>query len=903
MAANKSRPRSAQEGQRLPALAHHLGNAMLRDRVVQTLQDRMRHQGFREQSWEATRRSALGLAAGSTLGTPCGSVAATRAEEFYHMILVAVFEHERLVDELSQENNKLRAEARAKAGDSSQNCALTPGSQANEVTALATKWQQKAMGLKLDEKSLQENEVTPYNGDSPVASVLPPVSLPPNMIQEAETVAGETSILPVKRKTQFAPMVASSRASGVALAPEKILEDAVADTSRMNTARRMSVQARVLSGRSPLFPSASVLSRTGSNMLFHGHPATHEVSESVSYGWEACSTLLSSSDELCERGSEVASFEPITFELNPNWTGAVLKSSTTHAQLHNGKTAAHLEEEDGVLLDKTLTTALSHQQTLVTPLVTPELQKFQRWRLFWDVAGMALIFYDVIWMPMQVFEPPESALTVFMMWVSVIFWSIDMVACFWRPYVKEGQSVNLFVMTSWHYARTWFPVDCIVVGTDWAVVMMKISSGDSNSDDYKELGQIFRILRFLRMLRLTRVFKCKRILDEMHDRINSEYTSTILDVIKLIILLLIANHFLACIWFFIGDSSKGKPNWLAEGGFRERTFEYTYFTALHWSLTQFTPASMSVQPENVAERMFTIVVIVIALVCFSSFLSSITNSIRQLKDMREDDRRQFWLLRKFLKDSHVTQALGIRIIRYLEHAAASRKKTVQESQIKILDMLSDQLRRELRCATSVPHLILHPLFDHINMVSNVTMHRLAAKAISRTSLACGDPLFFAGEMAAMMFFIKDGELQYLMGDLPQWVDGQAFACEPALWTTWTHVGDMLAMTVCEVLSLDPTVFSDAIHTNPVISYQIREYAVEFLKVLNAQRGQDVNDLFRYYEQAKTVLDNYVFQREHAPKVKLSQNPTPVLRAAALKRVMTRMVQGSVGKTTPKSSSA
>ena len=36
---------------------------------------------------------------------------------------------------------------------------------------------------------------------------------------------------------------------------------------------------------------------------------------------------------------------------------------------------------------------------------------------------------------------------------------------------------------------------------------------------------------------------------------------------------------------------------------------YKYSTALHWSLTQFTPASMEVMPQNEYERFFT--------VCFS----------------------------------------------------------------------------------------------------------------------------------------------------------------------------------------------------------------------------------------------------------------------------------------------
>lgn len=840
---------------------------------------------------------------------------------FYNLITRLVQEFDRQVDELTQENIRLRAQPRARE--------ITPPSEPPHMLAYRGEERVKDQSENSEEKmgphlsksttapsiktmprsETEKKPLSPAESDVLITSEEAP-PMPPNMIvHEADDIDGgeSMSIVPVPKK----PNLFDSRTS---------VESFTGESSNGATSPKMMSEGHQLSSKSKAeetrnkphynrVSSLGYLPRAGRGVPFQSVAGRANGSHACFTGLHShrehgswVPELLSGPGDLgCGFGEEGDGHAYLDyhaeFELKPHWRESLLQSSDgkpKNMNLNKSMSAAHLEADQNIDFNTSASNMMAGSLSQAAQSSESTHHAQSSWKLLWDVAGMCLIFFDVIWMPMQVFEPPESSFTEFMMWTTLLFWSIDMMACFFRPYVKEGHTITQCSLTALHYTRTWFPIDCVVVGTDWVVVMMKITA-DKGEDveeggDYKALGKFFRVLRFLRMLRLTRVFKCKRILDEMHDRINSEYTSTIMDVIKLILMLLMANHFLACIWYFIGDNSS-RRNWLSHGGFHERSFEYTYFTALHWSLTQFTPASMSVQPENVAERTFTIVVIVIALVCFSSFLSSITNSIRQLKDMREDDRRQFWLLRRFLKDAEVSQALGVRIMRYLEYATSTRKKTIQESQIKILDMLSDQLRRELRCATSTPYLIMHPLFEHINMVSNVTMHRMVSKALSRTSLACGDPLFFAGELASMMFFVKDGELQYIIGNMPQWVVEQEWASEPALWTTWTHLGDMLAMTVCEVSCLDYEGFSEATHANPAIFNQIRAYAVEFIKVLND--GKDLSDMAEYYSQARTALEEYVdLKKKHSTEESMTGQVTDASSGVMqnMKRAMSELAR-------------
>merc|ERR1719414_2266156 len=97
-------------------------------------------------------------------------------------------------------------------------------------------------------------------------------------------------------------------------------------------------------------------------------------------------------------------------------------------------------------------------------------------------------------------------------------------------------------------------------------------------------------------------------------------------------------------------------------------------TAFHWSITQFTPASMSVQPTNLVERTFAVAVVVCALVGFSYVVGSITGSLTQLRGIHEEESKIFWELRRYLKRNKVNPELSYRIQRYCEHAWHSQQE-------------------------------------------------------------------------------------------------------------------------------------------------------------------------------------------------------------------------------------
>jgi hypothetical protein len=127
-------------------------------------------------------------------------------------------------------------------------------------------------------------------------------------------------------------------------------------------------------------------------------------------------------------------------------------------------------------------------------------------RVVWDLSGMVLLIYDTVMIPLSPFDPAPNPFTTAMEWVTLVFWTGDMVASLLTAYIDKGQVVMDLRRIRWHYCKTWFPLDVIVVGPDWVFTIMELASGGQSSDfgQYGKLLRTFRIIRCARFLRLAK---------------------------------------------------------------------------------------------------------------------------------------------------------------------------------------------------------------------------------------------------------------------------------------------------------------------------------------------------------------------------------------------------------------
>lgn len=289
-------------------------------------------------------------------------------------------------------------------------------------------------------------------------------------------------------------------------------------------------------------------------------------------------------------------------------------------------------------------------------------------------------------------------------------------------------------------------------------------------------------------------------------------------------------------------------NWIEHHKFLDEQFMYRYFTSLHWSITQFTPGSMHVQPQNTGERIFAVTVLLFGMIIFSSFVSSMTSAMTSLRQITSGSSKQTWILRKYLRENAVPLSLRYRILRFVDHEQTQQEDAIPESRVTLLTMLSEQLRVELRVSTTMAPITVHPVFAQIHDHAAFTIQHIVRQAVTIKNLAMGDTCFLNKQPASCMYVVASGSLSYshygtynrLQRSIR--VEKTVWVSEAVLWTPWVHVGTLQAVTECRLLSISEEQFGKVILTHVKPCEMAKTHANDFVNWLNNYKDEGLTDL-------------------------------------------------------------
>merc|ERR1719323_1600559 len=151
------------------------------------------------------------------------------------------------------------------------------------------------------------------------------------------------------------------------------------------------------------------------------------------------------------------------------------------------------------------------------------------------------------------------------------------------------------------------------------------------------------------------------MISDVIESISSIYMLALGKLCAMLFFMMVGNHFIACCWYALSEGIENhSATWV--GSFRQEYDDpndsFIYTTALHWSLTQFTAASMEVYPRNVWERVFNIVVVLVALVAFTQLLGIITSTMTELRQLDSEETRTRMRLRQYLGHKQISTSLN-----------------------------------------------------------------------------------------------------------------------------------------------------------------------------------------------------------------------------------------------------
>jgi len=466
-------------------------------------------------------------------------------------------------------------------------------------------------------------------------------------------------------------------------------------------------------------------------------------------------------------------------------------------------------------------------------------------RVAWLTVGTVFVLYDLFVVPVRLSgitsTVQNQALDVIAR-PTILYWIGDLILNFFVSYHSAGQLVTDMKRVAMNYIKHWFFVDLVVVLSDVIVFILYMSSPDSG-DPAVPGGNPLAVTRTLRILRIARILRIGKLVASLGDLLQDSRSESLLLVMQLVqhlMSIFIVNHYIACAWYATGMIDY-EQSWIKKIGLEDYDWHEGYFYALHWSLTQFTPATNNIAPGNWRERLFSVIVVIFALVSFSSFVSGVTNAVNQLRRLNQDMIDEAERIRKFLIAHDVSQDLGSRILHFFT-TNFSRTRKIQEADIRFFRVLPESLLVDLHFESNAPILKSHSLFERLWEFDEVTLQKICHESFGEESYLPRQEVFKFGKESHKAVYLVRGTFYYQSQHHSGELFENIYLAEMTLWVKWQHMGLLTAVAQCQVATINALSFQNifAKHGGPMFS-RIKRY-VAFVVGYQERSSDRLTDL-------------------------------------------------------------
>lgn len=471
-----------------------------------------------------------------------------------------------------------------------------------------------------------------------------------------------------------------------------------------------------------------------------------------------------------------------------------------------------------------ISSRISTKHQLGTAILDNYHQRWQRMilsptsnlRLGWLIAGMFFIFIDILVIPLSIFDLGDHIFFKVQQVVSWLFWLFDVFVSFLSGYDKNGRIEMRPAAIAKMYLRTMFPFDIFILSID--VMMFTLDASLGSEAGALRTTRIIRSLRLLRLLRLLRVGKLRAILAACEKRLRNPYSVLVLKLSSALATVLLINHFIACGWYYVGLEGNPSRNWIILSQLDGQPFGEVYISAMHWSLTQFMPATNNIGPDNVFERLFAIMTVLVAVCLFSSLVGSITAAVGSFRQVQAEKLKQEAAVHAFFEERKLSAELFDEM---REHGQESQKGrdiavdvTTKMSDIKLFRDCPESLKLRLNEEVFMPA-FQHPAWIQKDLMDPSFLLKVCHTMFEKLE-SPGKDLFLPDQTAALAFYVASGSLNFAesQGTIqkrvgpPSKVLPGTWLCEPVLWAQWYHRGQLTSTSTSFVMCLDSAKFID-----------------------------------------------------------------------------------------------
>jgi len=460
-------------------------------------------------------------------------------------------------------------------------------------------------------------------------------------------------------------------------------------------------------------------------------------------------------------------------------------------------------------------------------------------RGIWDMCILLILLRDAIMIPFLIaWEPEPSVFIRLTSLVAMGFWTLDLAVNFLTGFYRHGEVVMKLPLIAQNYLRRWFCLDVGILLIDWLSVVVELVLASEGEDISGTAGvlrilKVFRVLRMISMARILRFFQRFR---SMGDWTLSGPLGLAAQIAKLVFIVALLNHVCCCFWYGIGrfaptDTGAAWLDMFGAGGtmtYRDSPPLFQYLTALHWAMTQMTPGSMQVVPNNSMERFFNVSYLIFGFLFGSALISQFSAKMVQVRMSNQEHANRMTTLRRYLRENNINTKLSTTIQKQITERVMVVKR-LTEKDVPAFSLLSTSLTKNLRYNSFSCHILRHPLFRVWDEIDGGIICDLCCRAVQFESISPGDCLFNPQSAADKFYFVVEGTLRYTPDkDDNTWnvwrdscgsedegselgdggcgiedVSAGDWVSEAAFWSNqWTYTGTLEAVTQCVVLAVN-----------------------------------------------------------------------------------------------------
>ncbi|XP_064914444.1 potassium voltage-gated channel subfamily H member 1 [Columba livia] len=472
----------------------------------------------------------------------------------------------------------------------------------------------------------------------------------------------------------------------------------------------------------------------------------------------------------------------------------------------------------------------------------------------WDWIILILTFYTAILVPYNVsFKTKQNnvAWLVVDSIVDVIF-LVDIVLNFHTTFVgPAGEVISDPKLIRMNYLKTWFVIDLL------SCLPYDVINAFENVDE--GISSLFSSLKVVRLLRLGRV---ARKLDHY-----IEYGAAVL--VLLVCVFGLAAHWLACIWYSIGDyevidedtNTIRHESWLYQLGvsigtpYRFNTSGFgkweggpskdsVYISSLYFTMTSLTSVGFgNIAPTTDGEKIFAVAMMMIGSLLYATIFGNVTTIFQQMYANTNRYHEMLNSVRDFLKLYQVPKGLSERVMDYIVSTWSMSRGIDTE---KVLQICPKDMRADICVHLNRKVFKEHPAF---RLASDGCLRALAME-FQTVHCAPGDLIYHAGESVDSLCFVVSGSLEVIQDDEVVAILGKGDVFGDVFWKESTlaqSCANVRALTYCDlhVIKRDAlqkvlefyTAFSHSFSRNLILTYNLRKRIV-FRKISDVKREEE-----------------------------------------------------------------